>query len=291
MSGQHRQPSGILSRLSLRRTSLWVAAVLGACSVPIGSTSPPMFDLAPATVSLPPGKVFGLAWLNDGWLVVNYRADPEGVFGSSRLSRFRPDGSGFAEIALPEDPTCRLLEYIRPVALSDGRLGYVRECLKAGMSPGEEFEASLGALDLATGQTEVLAPVVSGVGYAGIASFDWDPTIGAGLISIGSGICQGIEWIDKNGPRPIDLVVSDGDQQFNLADEFRRPSTDCSATGRADDPALSPTDGRVAFFASPASVGREGHARLFAPSNLYIADAELKTVTDRILAMIGGLST
>ena len=241
-----------------------------------------MFDLAPATVSLPPGEVFGLAWLKDDWLVTNYSADPVGVFGDSPLWRFRPDGSDFAEIEFPQDPTCRLLEYIRPVALSDGRLGYVRECLKAGMSPGEEFEASLGALDLATGQTELLAPVVSGVGYAGIASFDWDPTIGAGLISIGSGICQGIEWVDQDGPRPIDLVISDGDHQLNLADEFRRKSTDCSATGTADGPARSWKDRAVAFFASPASVGTEGQARLDAPSSLYIADPRLKTASPRL---------
>lgn len=267
---------------AMRLASLLVALALGGCSAPVGSTSPTLFDLAPATVSLPPGEVFGLAWLQDGWLVTNFRADPDGGFGSSRLWRFRPDGSGFAEIELPGDPTCRLLEYIRPIALSDGRLGYVRECLKAGMSPGEEFEASLGSVDLGSGRIELLAPVVSGVGYASIASFDWDPSIEAGLIDQGSGICQGLQRIDQDGPRPIDLVISDGDQQFNLADEFRRPTSDCSATGTAESPSRSWTDGRVAFFASPASVGVEGQGRLDAPSSLFIADPELKTASPRL---------
>ena len=282
MSRWNRPPSRSHGSIALRLVSLCLTAVLAGCGAPAGSSSPALLDLAPTTISLPPGDVFGLAWLKDGWLVANYAAHPVQSFGDSRLSRFRPDGSQFAAIDLPQDPTCRLLEYIRPIALSDGRLGYDRECLKVGMSPGEEFEASLGSVDLRTGRTELLAPVVSGVGFAGIASFDWDPTLNAGLISIGSGICQGIEWIDQHGPRPIDLVISDGAHQFNLADEFRRPSTDCSATGTADGPARSWTDGAVAFFASPASVGTEGQARLDAPSSLYIADPQLKTARSRL---------
>ena len=281
MTRANQRPSHRLGSVANRVALISMAAVLGGCGAPAQS-SPPMFDLAPATVSLPPGKVFGLAWLNDGWLVTNYRADPEGVFGNIRLWRFRPDGSDFAEIDLPEDRNCRLLGYFRPVALSDGRLGYVRECAVLGRDPGVEMDAALGSVDLRTGRTELLAPVASGVGDSGIASFDWDPTIGAGLISIGSGICQGIEWIDQAGPRPIDLVISDGDHQLNLADEFRRPSTDCSATGTADGPARSWKDGAVAFFASPASVGTEGQARLDAPSSLYIADPELKTASPRL---------
>lgn len=267
---------------AMRLAALLVALALGGCSAPVGSTSPTLFDLAPATVSLPPGEVFGLAWLKGDWLVTNYRADPDEAPRNSRLWRFRQDGTGFAEIDLPEDPRCRLLAYIRPIALSDGRLGYVRECAVLGMDPGDELEASLGTLDLATSQTETLAPVVSGVGASGIASFDWDPNIKAGLISIGSGICQGVEWIDQDGPRPIDLVISDGDQQFNLADEFRRPTSDCSATGTAESPSRSWTDGRVAFFASLASVGVEGQGRLDAPSSLFIADPELKTASPRL---------
>ena len=111
---------------------------------------------------------------------------------------------------------------------------------------------------VAEGRGQILAPVMSGVGDAGIASFDWSVVANQGLISIGSGICQGIEWIDENGPRPIDLIVSDEDQHFNLADEFTRSGTDCSMTGTADSPATSPRDGRIAFFASPASVGVDG---------------------------------
>ena len=277
---------------AMRLASLLVALALGGCSAPVGSTSPTLFDLAPATVPLPPGTVFGLAWLQDGWLVTNFRADPDGGFGSSRLWRFRSDGSGFAEIELPGDPTCRLLEYIRPVALSDGRLGYVRECAVLGMDPGDELDATLGSVDLRTGRTGQLAPVVSGVGASGIASFDWDPNIGAGLISIGSEICQGLQRIDQDGPRPIDLVISDGDLQFNLADEFQRPTSDCSATGTADHPTRSWKDGRVAFLASPASVGVEGQARLDAPRNIYIADPELTTASLRFsgIQQRGGLA-
>ena len=238
MTRSNRRPSRRLGSVANCVALISMVAVLGGCSAPAQS-SPPLFDLAPVTVSLPPGKVFGLAWLKDDWLVTNYKADPEGVFGSSRLSRFRPDGSDFAEIGVPEDRNCRLLGYFRPVALADGRLGYVRECAVLGRDPGVEMDAALGSVDLRTGRTELLAPVASGVGASGIARFDWDPTIGAGLISIGSGICQGIEWVDQAGPRPIDPVISAGDHQLNLADEFRRKSTDCSATGTADGPARS----------------------------------------------------
>ena len=282
MSRWNRPPSRSHGSIALRSVSLCLIGVLAGCGAPAGSSSPALFDLTPTTISLPPGEVFGLAWLKDGWLVADYSADPAQIFGDSRLSRFRPDGSQFQGVELPGDPNCRLLAYIRPIALSDGRLGFVRECAVLGKDPGYELDAALGSVDLRTGSTGQLAAVVSGVGASGIASFDWDPTLNAGLISIGSGICQGIEWIDQHGPRPIDLVISDGAHQFNLADEFRRPSTDCSATGTADGPARSWTDGAVAFFASPASVGTEGQARLDAPSSLYIADPQLKTARSRL---------
>lgn len=41
-------------------------------------------------------------------------------------------------------------------------------------------------------------------------------------------------------------------------------------------------DGAAAFFASPASVGTEGQARLDTPSSLYIADPGLKAASPRL---------
>ena len=277
---------------SLRHLALVLSVVVVAsCSGMSGTPPVSLFNIEPTTLGSPRGGLFGLAWPSSDWLVVNSLPVSDVVFGHSRLWRFRPDGSMFEQINLPEDSNCRLLAYVRPVALSDGRLGYDRECRRVGMISGNELEVELGSIDLRTGTSQQLAPVASGVGASGVASFDWDPRSNRGLISIGSGICQGIEWIDEHGLRPIDLVISDGDRRFNLADEFTRPDTYCSQTGRTDNPALSWTDGRVAFFASPASAGVGGQARLDARSNLYIADPELRTATlsVRSIGAQGGL--
>jgi hypothetical protein len=132
-------------------------------------------------------------------------------------------------------------------------------------------------LELNTGAAQELAPVDGDLGATGIASMDWDPTRMYGLVSIGSGICQGILKADRSGTAPIRAVVSDGTMRFNLADEFNRSDTDCSATGRADLPAISRSDGQVAFFASPAAVGVSGLSRLDSPSGIYLTGHDFMT--------------
>lgn len=231
------------------------------------------------TLPQPTGDLWGLAWPGDERLIANYLEGGNGSANEGQLWQFRSNGSGFARIDLPTDHSCHQLGYLRPTALSDRRVGTIRECSRLSDTGALTMDAALLAIDPETGASETLAQVVQKSGVTGVSSFAWDIASRRGLISIGSGICQGIQLIDSGGLRPIDLNVADGGHQFNLADEFTQTGSDCSATGRASLPAITKDGSQVAFVASPRSVGLEGADRLDAPSSIFVADAALTKAT------------
>jgi len=69
--------------------------------------------------------------------------------------------------------------------------------------------------------------------------------------------------------------VSEGGKSYGI-DQFLHSdfADSCSSEVRADYPSWSPDGHEIAFFASTASVGLGGFARLDAPWDIYVMDAE-----------------
>jgi hypothetical protein len=151
-------------------------------------------------------------------------------------------------------------------SLPDGRLGYDLPCDDfTSVAP----ENSIRALDLASGADEELARV-----FFRPMQFAFAPDLSRGMVSRSSRLCAVVAWLIDGRAQPADIEVATDDRAFNLSDEPLEGSERCTAFARADSPAWSPDGESIAFLASPASIGLDGPARLDAPWNLYLMDAE-----------------
>lgn len=251
--------------------TLTAALLLATCSQSGPEDSP---SSAPTeTLSLAPGDYSGVAWLPTDWLVVAHRADPRETGSVARLYRLRPDGSGFEQLPLGDDPTCRRTDYAVPTALPDGRLGFAKGC----SGPAGPAEWSLWAYDLEAEQAQLLASVPRSPDW-----YSWRSNMEVAWFSAGSQICQGIAATGPGGDQQIPLRVGDGSASFTLAETFASTGAgDCVSVGWADQPAWS-ADDRVAFFASVEAAGIDGQARLDAPASLYLWFPEDDTAASRL---------
>jgi hypothetical protein len=209
------------------------------------------------------GYILSLAWLRGGSIIFEYTTSLDPPF-APQIWQLRPDGTGFRSVPLTRDSQCISGWDGAPTALADGRLAVTRVCHTAS-DIGGIF--SVVGYDLTTGKAEDL---VAPQAQINPSSTSWNPAADTAIASVSSSICANIFWLKRNGPRPVQVKISEGDKTWRL-DQSKPPgSGGCPQEGRADLPAWSPDGATVAFFGSPKSIGLEGQARLTAPWNLYL---------------------
>lgn len=263
----------------LASIALACGVALTGCQLFAGGTGP---QAAGERVPIPEGDYAGLAWLSSDWLIVSRPVDESSESAASppnALYRFRPNGGALERLPLPEGD-CRRTDYLAPAALPDGRIGALRLCDPAApggdpTSPTEPVaipRAELIAVDPETHDVEVLVDLEE-LGMVAAAQMTWHPGLDRGFFAHGSGLCQGVLALSREGVEYPAIEISDGEASFTL-DEFFQPDTECEETGQANWPAWSPDGGDVALFASPAAQGSGGSARADVPYGLYRLDPD-----------------
>ena len=233
--------------------------LLTACSL-LGSP----VDVPSNRLPVPRGYYYDVAWLSNGWLIVNHHPYPEhrgGPIWSDRLWQLRSNGRDFAPLPLAPEARCRRTGHLWPLALPDGRLGFQVWCVE--MDNGSEYQRRYWAYDLATGAT---TPLSAADPLMPLGPVTWNPMMTRGLIG-GRGICGSIIWLTPGGLEFSPFSVRDGDRSWRLDSEFLRQrsgiSEPCTQEGLARNPAWSPDGATIAFFclATGNWCGRAGPAQ------------------------------
>jgi WD40 repeat protein len=248
---------------------VFVAAAGGCVSITapstmVGSPSGTAESVVPVEVS----DLFAVAWLTTDVLVVQRSSfSATTSFAESRLWQLHPDGSALAEVKIDTtDSECTRLDLLGADRLPDGRLGYLRSCIRGTDSDLNALEA----FDLGTGSVETLMRTERLLGRT-----TWAPDMQHGYTAIGGGICDGILGLSRKGIVPAPITVLAEPRPFRI-DEALDSSVgqDCTQTARSVSPALSPDGKTLAFLGSPASIGQSNTARTDVPFELYLVTLE-----------------
>jgi hypothetical protein len=212
----------------------------------------------------PPADYIGVAWLAGGELVVAWGSPHE---PNAVLAFVDRETSEVVDLPVAPDQNCMRELLLSPQALPDGRVGFLHVCQHAinGVPPDD---TDLWALDVATGDIEVLM-AIGPLGTSKGVPYATSPDLSIAVVGVGS-ICSYliVNRADGSADR-LTAEISDDGRTFSLADEIPLAG-DCPMNGRAFQPTLSADGLRLAFLASPASVGVAGRGRLDMPSNLYV---------------------
>jgi len=213
-------------------------------------------------------NVDDVTWLTPDQLVA--QRSPYSVqtsFGEARLWTIRPDGSGLAEIETEAaNPECTRLDLLGPDRLPDGRLGYLRSCLRGTNTPLNTLEA----FDIANGSVQTLVQTDRLLSHP-----TWAPDMQHGYARVGGGICDGIVSLTRQGTGPAPIVVAAEPRPFRIDETFDSSAAqDCTQTVRSVSPALSPDGKTLAFFGSPASIGVKDLARTDVPFDLFLVNLD-----------------
>jgi len=224
-------------------------------------------DVRESIVPISSGNYWAVAWLRDGTIVLNRALDLHPWIGSTQVWELRSDGSGFARIPLPDDPTCRVTEYVSPTALSDGRLGLTKICHHELGSPTES-DAYAVAYSIRTRALEVLTPAINPFPHM----ISWNPTLDQAISQQSSGIVGSIFEINRHGTKLLHLPIRDGSNVFWLDDYFHANLEDdaqVAREGRAEAGDWSPDGRTIAFLAEARSIGLTGFDRMDVPFDMY----------------------
>jgi len=193
------------------------------------------------------GRVDSVAWpaAFPGPVVSSAPSTDPGSGTRLQLYAVPADGSGAWEpLPVADDPTCQLTSRSFPVALPDGRLGFVQTCYRSATRALPWEGVLLMAFDRRSGETRPLRPYyASSVGRA----FSFRPDLGLGLQNDGQGLHEGVDllWPDRREPARLPF-------------------------DRAGQPSWSPGGDLVAVDAVRDAGGREGNDRLALPRRLYL---------------------
>jgi WD40-like Beta Propeller Repeat len=239
-------------------------ALLSSCR---SEGHPPTERLSPRSHTILDGQhsFFDLAWLPDGWLVLN-RSGLSVFDNAETLWRARPDGLGLVELSLATgSPTCRRFRYLGPTTLPSGRVGFLRWCDVRG---SDRTILALMTYDMTRAKAR---PLMSRpLGY-NPDQFTWNPSMTQGLFGLTSGICAGMGAMTRREATDLALSLPVAGRPHPVQEDLQLPGdADCSAAIRADMPTWSPDGQRIAFLASPDSIGRGGLARAETAWSLYL---------------------
>jgi hypothetical protein len=269
--------------------ALGTISVLGAVSIgcqPLASSRPSVAEDG-VRLEVPAGHYVGIAWLQDGRLVIDEAIPP--APGGTRLgysfSLVDPTSGSSGLLAVPPLERCWRELYLNPQVLPDGRLSFVRSCLHSPQGEPPD-EADLVAMDPVPGSQ---LQVVMKLGHLDIfknVSYTVTPDLAEVIYEIGSGPCGGIAVATATNPiGRLHLLIGESPTQFRL-DEPSDLLGPCDGAGKAGAPALSPDGTTLAFVASPRSVGVSGlQARLAQPWDIYLADMQ----SERTRRVVGDL--
>jgi hypothetical protein len=267
-----------MSSERLRRGIVLTICILAACA-PKDSDSA---DGGAAGLRMTPipthnlSEFTGVAWASPEWVAMAVLPNPTDVTASVEIWRMRPDGRALQPVVLPTDAKCERTRYVNPISLLDGRVGLVKVCDHDTQKSRIPTSYSLVALSLDFRSVELL---VTGKTLGYMKSFappmlTVSPDMDQAIVSAGNVLCSSIALVDGLGLRSLPVTVGEGERSWRVDQYFLSHGEDCTSSGRADLPAWSPDGAYVAFAGSPQSVGLSGDARLSAPWNLYLLDAQ-----------------
>lgn len=225
-------------------------------------------SVAPLSIGAEPGDFYGVAWLQGGELVVGRTV---GARDDPRLAIVDPLDGSMTDVRAPPEPKCWRERFFSPTGMADGRLAFVHVCMRAvNGDPPDEVE--IRAIDLSSDTVRRLFRI-GPVGVSQNVQFAIGPDFEEAIVGIGAGACGRLVRFEPDGtPSLIEAEVADGDKRFSLADPFDLAR--CLETGIASSPTLSAAGRRLAFLASPASVGLTAEDRLDAPANIYVLELD-----------------
>ena len=243
---------------------LLVLTIAASGCSPVASQSAATYvdNLAPSTVLLPiPDSYNGLAFLDEDGLVTlaGGEADP----ASARTLLVNRAGETH-ELSVQRLQPCDFRAVFAPQPLGKTSFVMAEECVFPDTATSVY---SVLIVDASTGAARRVT-TVPGLGPHVALS----PDGSTGFVAFGARICEGMGRIVDGVIEPIDLEIKTPHGSFNLADHVRDPNADCTATGRADLPALSKDGTRLAFFTSVRSVGHDGTDRLDVPWEIMVWD-------------------
>jgi hypothetical protein len=243
--------------------------VVTGCAEVVDRSVAPSPGSAETELALERGDFRSVAWIDDARVVIGFEPDPDHPAGGFWV--FDPHRPRPEQLELGTPQGCDQVRYQSPHRLPSGRLGLARVCDPVQGEPPDysKFSVDLIAFDLTTRATTQLLTMTSNPGV-----ITWMADEREAVAGVGSYICQGIVSVRPGGEVPFQVEIADGPTTFRLDDELTRGPRDCDFTGRADFPAYAHRSDRLAFLASPASVGVEGQERLNRSWNVYVLAAD-----------------
>lgn len=234
------------------KKQLYIHWVIGLCVLLASCASSQQHTFATVTHSQligPDDVVSGAAWV-DNWIIVTVDALGSEAGFATTLWRFRPDGSGLEQLALPSlaPPTCAAdspYGFGSPQRLPDGRLGYMFRCNNA---TGPNLHAFLMAADLTTGAVEHLRsePLLTPRGM-----YAWNPPMTRGIAETGTHLVEEqLYWFTPTTSIPYETGFP-----------------------QAAQPDWSPDGEHIAFVAADEQ-GLQGIAQLDAEFAVYVARSD-----------------
>jgi hypothetical protein len=235
--------------------------VLGLAGCPLWPERAPG-EAPAARLAVPDGNLGGsAAWLPDGWIYYLWSSTLSVDYKLHRVALDKPAES----VDLPNG-RCLKTEYGFPHALPGGRLGITRICTQ--LDPTQST-IELVAYHPGTGRFETLAPI----GQNNPTGVTWQRDLKTGYLSSGSGICDGLGPVTRQGIGRFPGAFTLDGRTWRLEESlFQSGAEDCTPQGRAVAPMLTPDDRRLVFLASPESQGHTDWRRLNDPWNVYVMD-------------------
>jgi hypothetical protein len=221
---------------------------------------------------------FHVAWPADDVIVLGWHPPlgPGGWSNGSTMTLATLTSTEHVVVDGPARPfDCAVVYDKRPQAITGGRFTFIRDCLTDGPEDHHEIRSTtIGTAD------QQLVAALDDIwlidGRANLYSVTLDPTLSAGFIGIGGGICDSVARFDATGVHPFTFRHLDGS---DVGDAFDVP---CSQTMNVREPNLTPDGRELAVLVAPDTLGKDGWDRLDAFYDVQVVDPE--TGTSRLVA-------